>query len=64
MDYPGIRLEERNLVADPSCIEPLHVDDAKVRILVISNDEERAIYMEGFLLLKQQTPCASLKSSM
>lgn len=54
MDYLGIRLDEqRNVSADPSRIEPLHVDGSAVRILAIPNDEERAIYAEGLRLLAQ-----------
>lgn len=52
MGYLGVRLdEERNMVADPSRIEPLHIAGSPVRILAIPNDEERAIYAEGLLLL-------------
>jgi len=53
MDFLGIRLdEERNRVADPSRIEPLHSESFRVRILAIPNDEERAIYAEGVELLQ------------
>jgi len=52
MDYLGLRLdEERNRRADADRIEPLHAEGARVRILAIPNDEERAIYAEGLALL-------------
>ncbi len=52
MDFFGIRLdEERNRVADPSRIEPLHEEGSRVHVLAIPNDEERAIYAEGIELL-------------
>jgi len=52
MDYLEIHLDEqRNSLADPSRIEPLHLQGAMVRILAIPNDEERAIYTEGLKLL-------------
>jgi len=53
MDFFGIRLDgERNRVADPSRIEPLHEEGSRVHILAIPNDEERAIYAEGVELLQ------------
>ena len=53
MDFLGIRLdEERNRVANPSRIEPLHSESSRVRILAIPNDEERAIYAGGVKLLQ------------
>jgi acetate kinase len=55
MDFFGIRLDrERNRVADPSRIEPLHEEGSRVRILAIPNDEERAIYAEGVELLQNR----------
>lgn len=57
MDYAGIRLDEgRNSCASPDRIEPLHTDDARVRILAIPNDEERSIYDEGLRLLGESLP--------
>ncbi len=43
--------EERNRLASPDRIEPLHVGGTHVRILAIPNDEEGAIYSEGLALL-------------
>jgi acetate kinase len=52
LDALGIRLDlERNAAADPTRIEPLHLEGSPVRILAVPNDEERAIYAEGLLLL-------------
>ncbi len=52
MDFFGIRLDgERNRMADPSRIEPLHEEGSRVRILAIPNDEEWAIYAGGIELL-------------
>jgi acetate kinase len=52
MDALGIRLDlERNAAAAPTRIEPLHLEGSPVRILAVPNDEERAIYAEGLLLL-------------
>jgi len=52
LDCLGVRLdEERNRLASPDRIEPLHVEGSRVRILAIPNDEEGAIYSEGLALL-------------
>ena len=57
MEYLGILLdEERNSYASPDRIEPLHTDDARVRILAVPNDEERSIYDEGLRLLGESLP--------
>lgn len=53
MDYLGVRLDsERNARSAPDRIEPLHEEGARVRILAVPNDEERAIYAEGLQLLR------------
>jgi len=52
MDFLGIALDEaRNQDAQPDRIEAINADDSRVRVLSVPNDEERAIYAEGMILL-------------
>ena len=52
MEFLGLVLDDaRNQEAQPDRIETLSADNSKVRVLSIPNDEERAIYAEGMILL-------------